>query len=1074
LAKRENYNRVTIGMQNSIELLDSKLFKEINLMNSFFKNTLFVTLLLAICISVSYAQDDLLKWSPEDGVAIRQGLHLRWNGTQKIRMTDNEVGDVAWIWNDFRDGLSKIFIQARTSEGDYSFPENGLQVTESGNWRKPLIQASQDGWLVCWTEIANEEHMELYCTKVNNEGEILWGEEAGYIVVSDIEGMISHHHMFSDQNGGCIIIWTDRRRDHSGDIYAMHINSEGQFDENWPETGLAIAETRGSEVSMDADTDGSGGVIVYWPNMAGENQIICRAQRVTIQGELLWGNNGAVLCDLETNWVDLDLCSDGEGGAYICWEDERNLGESNRDIYCQKISFEGEMLWRDDGMPLCTADREQRTPKIILSDDGGAIVAWLDQRNGGMTSDIYSMKISDADQFEVVWGPEAGVAVIEHESEMTEFDLSVDGSGGAYFIWTRTEVDNEFQYSQVIHAQRITSEGERNWAEEGAPVGLAGVQSFRPTVDLYADNGCILAWGEYRDDQSHLRIQSLTVNGEAILEDNGESIVGGIPGNGLDPKLVAKDNGEFMVFWSDGRNIETGNMPYFQICHDLGEEVEFRLDDNGILALDAESAYCNLASVADDGADGALITWETIQEVPLTFVFAQHINGAGESIWDEAGVRCWEIDQVHNNSMICSDVAGGAFVAANIISDDMQFEIILQHLDENGARTLGDEGVRIDMDRDLILETIKSDGQGGVIVIWGSVDVGLVPRLHGSRFNADGESLWGDGGGITLVESEYRGNAQLYCHDLGYVVLWQQNLENDIYGQFIDADGNLLWEENGSQICNADQNQRFPKCAFNNDGLIWVIWQDSRDFQNNEGSNLYIQKISPELDFEGNLEIFFEENGQRVCQNVQDQYETRIISDAHNGVWLIWVNTDDVSEMDLYGTHLNPQGIPYEPWGEDGQPLCQAQQSQNIYDVALLSNDGLNGIVVVWRDYRCFDENENDGKYNIYSQKIDDGFYQGVERSSSELQPAVFEIRDVYPNPFNSSTLISYFLNKIATTRLSVLDLEGREVAVKNIGVQKPGFYQSVVDASSWSSGIYILRMEAGSEVRNVKIVVEK
>ncbi len=74
------------------------------------------------------------------------------------------------------------------------------------------------------------------------------------------------------------------------------------------------------------------------------------------------------------------IASDGNDGAFIAWEDNRNSTTNVFDIYLQKIDKDGYTIFANDGIPICTAEGDQLNPKIVESNDGSAIVFWLDQR----------------------------------------------------------------------------------------------------------------------------------------------------------------------------------------------------------------------------------------------------------------------------------------------------------------------------------------------------------------------------------------------------------------------------------------------------------------------------------------------------------------------------------------------------------------------------------------------------------------------------------------------------------------------------------------------------------------------
>lgn len=71
------------------------------------------------------------------------------------------------------------------------------------------------------------------------------------------------------------------------------------------------------------------------------------------------------------------------------------------------------------------------------------------------------------------------------------------------------------------------------------------------------------------------------------------------------------------------------------------------------------------------------------------------------------------------------------------------------------------------------------------------------------------------------------------------------------------------------------------------------------------------------------------------------------------------------------------------------------------------------------------------------------------------------QLLSAWPNPFNPSTEIRYRTSEIGSTRLTIHDLLGREVAVLVDGVQMAGIHQVRFDAAGLSSGIYLVRLQS-------------
>jgi len=77
--------------------------------------------------------------------------------------------------------------------------------------------------------------------------------------------------------------------------------------------------------------------------------------------------------------------------------------------------------------------------------------------------------------------------------------------------------------------------------------------------------------------------------------------------------------------------------------------------------------------------------------------------------------------------------------------------------------------------------------------------------------------------------------------------------------------------------------------------------------------------------------------------------------------------------------------------------------------------------------------------------------------------PLTFNLQKPYPNPFNSTTLIQYQIPKDSRIRLALYDLGGRQVDLLIEENQTAGYHSVTLSADDLTSGLYILRMEAGS-----------
>jgi hypothetical protein len=198
----------------------------------------------------------------------------------------------------------------------------------------------------------------------------------------------------SDGAAGAIITWYDRRSPANGyDIYAQRINASGAV--SWTANGVALCTDPNDQFSPVIVPDGAGGAIATWmdyrtpatPETGSTTDIY--AQRISASGLLQWTANGVSVCSAPENQAYPSISQDGVGGALVAWHDWR--GGTTTDVYAQRISSAGIMSWTADGIAVSTSADNQASARIVSDGEGGAFVAWNDQRSGNY--DIYAQRV---------------------------------------------------------------------------------------------------------------------------------------------------------------------------------------------------------------------------------------------------------------------------------------------------------------------------------------------------------------------------------------------------------------------------------------------------------------------------------------------------------------------------------------------------------------------------------------------------------------------------------------------------------------------------------------------------------
>jgi len=88
--------------------------------------------------------------------------------------------------------------------------------------------------------------------------------------------------------------------------------------------------------------------------------------------------------------------------------------------------------------------------------------------------------------------------------------------------------------------------------------------------------------------------------------------------------------------------------------------------------------------------------------------------------------------------------------------------------------------------------------------------------------------------------------------------------------------------------------------------------------------------------------------------------------------------------------------------------------------------------------------------------------------------PHSFELSELYPNPFNPSTEVSFSLPVDGHVHLAAFDVRGKEVDVIFEGAQSIGQHSYTWNASNLPSGIYYIRLQAGELATSQKALLIK
>jgi hypothetical protein len=99
----------------------------------------------------------------------------------------------------------------------------------------------------------------------------------------------------------------------------------------------------------------------------------------------------------------------------------------------------------------------------------------------------------------------------------------------------------------------------------------------------------------------------------------------------------------------------------------------------------------------------------------------------------------------------------------------------------------------------------------------------------------------------------------------------------------------------------------------------------------------------------------------------------------------------------------------------------------------------------------------------------------GITNIEREIEiPSQFCLLQNYPNPFNPTTTINYQLSTNSHIQMKVFDVLGREIITLVDETKGAGDYTVQWNAINFPNGVYYCRLNAGSIMKIVKMILMK
>lgn len=587
----------------------------------------------------------------------------------------------------------------------------------------------------------------------------------------------------------------------------------------------------------------------------------------------------------------------------VFWSD---LDSGNRDIRCQKIGSQGQMVW-DEPITLVSNPGDQRLVDVVPTSDNNFIILW-EEFEIQQTTGIRVQKVTSNGM--KLWNDDG--IVVTDQMGYGDTHLVSNALGGAFVIY-RTN------YNTVYLGQNFDAFGNRLWQFDG--INIAPDTSYQNLYDAFPDGagGFVLNMGIHNGTQMVCNVLRFSAQGTQIGD--GPLIPPNtIPGEQF--RILPAGNG---VFIAHNKNNDDTQVLYVN-----------KFDVNGNLLLPQTVTYTvtgydyfvnrNLAVTPE----GGIVTLELMGFWNGTFALKmQKFSAAMVPLWGTEGIVVSEDCFDSFASSIKATTDGRIWVCWTGSYED-QF-LRAQVFSSTGV-PVWEIGGKLISNSYAVPITIPFTDRG--VFIWNGTENGM-KQVKMQCVGLNG-ALSYPPGGTAIHQALNRLCYQFGTFSLGdkYISLWTDYREDcAIYYQLTAPSGEALLEDGGIRLTPPGYGyETIISAKPTLDGKLALVY--SKDFWTNE-----------ETIYSSFLQVI-DENGQPVYPDMGIEldnyvsYVDQLYFDSNpDGLYLGWMKYNVGAVTQIIGQKI-VDGT--KVWGENGKVIASSPVINN------LQIQGVAGDYFIW------------------------------------------------------------------------------------------------------------------------------
>jgi hypothetical protein len=464
--------------------------------------------LIALCLFYNTYSQQWWNGVSSQNTAICNAATLQAN----VQSTTDGKGGAIMVWEDSRNGKSMIYAQRINVDGTIKWATNGIRLSFSDSIQTApkIVADDRGGAYIVWVQMGASNTTDIWGTHIDSTGAELWVGDRAICTATGNQSEVSIATTGSGITNGVVVVWTDGRNfaTNGYDIYIHRLTYNGNLNVAQDGKIVTVSNQTQSQVSPQIITSGGNATWIAYRNYMGN--AISGFDIYTSYFDLNVNQTYSVdVSQQQGNEDHQKLASDGANGVVIVW-DLATATASGQNIYAQRVSIAGTAQWTAGGITVCGVNGVQGNPEIVADGFGNTIMVWIDGRNS-LYPILYTQRFNSAGVAK--WTANGKAVGSPAVNEQKEVSIVANATGGAvYAFYDARNAGSNGGYNDLF-TQQFDSLGNATWGATGVVVSNATNFQNLPKI-IASDNGSyIVAWEDSRNGASDIYASKINAAG---------------------------------------------------------------------------------------------------------------------------------------------------------------------------------------------------------------------------------------------------------------------------------------------------------------------------------------------------------------------------------------------------------------------------------------------------------------------------------------------------------------------------------------------------------------------------------